>query len=54
MFAATDGAISASDSPTAAHTVSERLSPGPAAEVFWAGVVAIVTSVEHDRQRQFA
>jgi hypothetical protein len=54
MFAAMDGAISASDSPTAAHTVSERLSPGPAAEVFWAGVVAIATSVEHDRYQQFA
>jgi hypothetical protein len=49
MFAAIDGAISASDSPTACQTDSERLSPGPAAAVFWAGVVAIATSQERDR-----
>jgi hypothetical protein len=54
MFAAMDGAISASDRPTADHTDRERLSPGPAAEVFSAGVVAIATSVEHDRYQQFA
>jgi hypothetical protein len=49
-----DGAISASDSPTACHTERDRLSPGPAAEVVWAGVVAIATSVERDRYLQFA
>ena len=44
MFAAMDGAMSASDSPTACQTDRERLSPGPAAVVFWAGLVAIATS----------
>ena len=42
MFAAMLGAISASDRPTACQTDSERVSPG--SRVFWAGVVAIVTS----------
>jgi hypothetical protein len=49
MFAAMDGAMSASDRPTACQTDSERLSPGPAAVVFWAGVVAMATSQESDR-----
>ena len=44
MFAAIDGAISASDSPTACQTDKERLSPGGAAVVSRAGVVAIATS----------
>src|SRR6185437_11389227 len=48
MFAAMDGAISASDRPSACHTFKDRFSPGSAA-VFWAGVVAIATSQEHDR-----
>jgi hypothetical protein len=48
MFAAMDGAISASDRPTACQTERDRLSPGSAA-VFWAGVVAISTSQERDR-----
>jgi hypothetical protein len=45
MFAAIDGAISASDRPTACHTESERFSPGAVAEACRAGVVAIATSV---------
>src|SRR5262245_40168687 len=54
MFAAMDGAISASDRPTACHTERERLSPGAVAEVCWAGVVAMVTPVEHDCYQQSA
>src|SRR5579862_4016972 len=40
MFAAMDGAISASERPTACQTERERLSPDPCV-VFSAGVVAI-------------
>jgi hypothetical protein len=54
MFAAMDGAMSASDSPTACQTDRDRLSPGPVAAAFWAGVVAIPTSGERDHYQQFA
>src|SRR5579862_6358860 len=54
MFAAIDGAISASDSPTACQTDSDRLSPGFASAVFWVGVAATATSREQDRYQQCA
>ena len=45
MFAAMLGAISATDSPTAAHTDSERLSPGlPGVSGTLNGVASIYSS----------